>query len=219
MNSDKEGLKRTFQEASRAYEEAKNAMEEEERVQRDKNRKKEKACFRETLFASMKSVFSGDQFSPVRDAGVHLGFAAKARPVSISEITFIFSKGDASMRIKYFFYDEEDGADSNLSIEVKTESETFYLEHLSAFEDEKWRAAAQGFGMPDCLHASARITEFCMALMAHFVTKNELERYVDSLDVIERDGAKFYAGHGGYMPVMFNYVFREENGFYLGVSY
>lgn len=215
---DKKGLKRKLEETRLAADEARKALEDAERRVLEANRKKQKAQFREKLFASMKAVFSEDRFKAVREAGINLSFATDALPGSISEITFIFSKGEASLRIKYFFYDEDIGADASLSIEVKTESDTLYLTHLSADENSKWCAVAQKFGMPGCLWESARITEFCMALMAQFATRDEFERYVDSLDMIERDGATFYAGHGGYMPVMFKPEFRKDYGLYLGVS-
>ncbi len=218
MNVDKESLKRKYEETRLAAKEAKKALEDAECKDLGEKRKKEKTKVRERLVASMKVVFSEDRFNAVREAGITLDFAARAWPGSLSEITFIFSKVETSLSIKYLFYDEEDGADPSLSIEVKTESDTLYLTHLSADENVKWCAAAQKFGMPECLCESARITEFCMALMAQFATRDEFERYVDSLDVIEREGKRFYAGHGGYMPVMFEPKFRKDSGFYLGVS-
>jgi hypothetical protein len=218
VNVEKESLKRKFEETRLANEAARKALEDAQRKELDNKRKKQKTEFRERLVASMKVVFSEDRFNAVREAGIDLGFATDALPGSLSGIAFVFSKGETSLRIKYFFYDEDNGADASLSIEVKTESETFYLTHLSANENDKWGAAAEKFGMPDCLLESARITEFCMALMAQFDTRDEFERYVDSLDVIERDGATFYAGHGGYMPVVFKPEFRKDSGLYLGVS-
>lgn len=218
MDVEKEGLKRKLEETRLASEAAWKALEDAERKELDEKRKKEKTQFRERLVASMKVVFSEDRFNAVREAGITLDFAAKAWPGSLSEITFIFSKEETSLRIKYFFYDEEGGAYASLSIEVKMGSDTLHLTHLSADENVKWCAAAQKFGMPECLCESARITEFCMAMMAQFATRDEFERYVDSLDLIEREGKTFYAGHGGYMPVMFEPKFRTDYGLYLGVS-
>lgn len=212
MENDTQVLKRKWDDLCRARE------EESDRPMTKPERKRKKMALRESFFGVLNAVYSGERFQFVRDAGIKLAFSAKAGPWWMSEITFIWSNDSATLCIKYFFDDEEANADSSLSIEVITDAETFCLDYLSARNAEKWREVAQAFGMPECLLDSARITEFCVALMAPLVTQNELKRYVYSLDRVERDGTMFYAGHGGHMPVVFKPKFRKEHGFYLGAS-